>query len=1153
MGKLHKVAGKSLIAGLILVKVLMIAGCGGSSSSSGSNQTAAPTFSPGGGTYTASQPVTISDATANAVLYCTTDGTTPTTSSPQCSQPTTVFKSGIVQAIAVAPGKSASTVASAAYIINLNAVATPSFSPAGGAYTSAQSVTITDATSGATIYYTTDGSTPTTASTLYTGPVAVSQSEALSAIAVASGLTNSGVAVAAYVINPVIATPTFSVPTGNYTAIQTVTISDATAGAQIYYTLDGSVPTAKSTLYTAAISVSKTEVLSAVAIVSGNSSPVATAAYAITLPQPVPAPTFNPASGATVTSGQSVTIADGDANASIYYTTDGTAPTASSTKYTAPVVLSTAGAATIEAIAIDSGNSSPVGTATYTVNAAGPPAPTFNPASGTAVTAGQSVTIADGDAKASIYYTTDGTTPTAGSTQYTAPVVLSKTGTSTIEAIAIDAGVSSSVGTATYTVSSAGVALTGTVSSGTLPVNGAQVQLYAAGQTGYGSAATAVGSAVTTSSSGAFSLNYNCPSAPGDQMYVVATGGDAGKGANTGIALMAALGSCSNLPAAVTVNEVTTVASAYALSPFAAVNTSGGGITVGAPAGGTSCNAAGKWQSTGAETCNYTGLSNAFLAVSNLVNVTGAADATGTAAGAARTHTPAYPSDLSGDPNILDNSTVPTTRINALADMLASCVESDGTGCSGGLFSAASTSGTPPADTLQAVLNIALNPGNNVDTLLGLVGSMASPPYSTTGDSGSLVLSGTGAPTDLTLAVTFTGAGLGGSSTTFYPDGNVGSFSEALGIDAAGNIWVGSNLFSENFFTTDELLIAEFNALGAPVTPSTTLNSGTPTYGGYDPDPSEDGNTNNKIGSLVVDQSGNLWTSDNGNDVFQINTLPGLSTNTIPAIGRGGLLSFVVDFGGNAWLVQGGVQVDEILKNGSAGVTGQANTNYTLEYLTFDSNGGLWNVASGANSNGDVFQLSTSDGSVVYDAFPSSTGTYITTLVADNAGNIYGCDPTGLNLDVFNTGATTAPSNLLVNSYPITTQRGCGTQLVLDGQGHLFSVLVTPLPIPGLGNFTANIDEFTTAGTLVSPQANGYTGSSSMEAATLNPDAFLESKVTGVGAAIDGSGNLWVLNVETFGGVNPLANSLVEYIGIGAPVATPASAALTNGVLGTRP
>jgi len=80
-------------------------------------------------------------------------------------------------------------------------VATPTFSPAAGTYASAQTVTITDSMAGAAIYYTTDGSTPTTSSTAYTGPITVSSSETISAIAVVSGYANSATGIAQFVIN----------------------------------------------------------------------------------------------------------------------------------------------------------------------------------------------------------------------------------------------------------------------------------------------------------------------------------------------------------------------------------------------------------------------------------------------------------------------------------------------------------------------------------------------------------------------------------------------------------------------------------------------------------------------------------------------------------------------------------------------------------------------------------------------------------------------------------------------------------------------------------------------------------------------------------------------------------------------------------------
>jgi hypothetical protein len=178
------------------------AGSGG-----GTSTLAPPTFSPGSGTYPGPQTVTISFPTgATACVGINTTPSAPTAGTcgaggTTYTGPITVSNSETLNAIATEAGSSNSAVATATYIINLPVAAAPAFSPAGGTYTGAQTVTISTATPGATIYYTTDGTTPTTSSSVYSGPITVSSSETLEAIAAEIGYTQSAVAAAKYTIN----------------------------------------------------------------------------------------------------------------------------------------------------------------------------------------------------------------------------------------------------------------------------------------------------------------------------------------------------------------------------------------------------------------------------------------------------------------------------------------------------------------------------------------------------------------------------------------------------------------------------------------------------------------------------------------------------------------------------------------------------------------------------------------------------------------------------------------------------------------------------------------------------------------------------------------------------------------------------------------
>src|SRR5579859_5349176 len=247
-------------------------------------QVAAPIFNPGGGSYSAAQSVTISTATSGASIRYTTDGSTPSeTAGTLYSGPVSIGSTATLKAIAYESGMTDSSVSSATYTINLPQVAAPTFNPVGGSYSAAQSVTISTTTSGASIRYTTDGSTPSeTAGTLYSGPVAISSTTTLKAIAYESGMSDSSVSSATYTINlPQVAAPTFSPGGGSYTSAQSVTISTTTSGASIRYTTDGSTPSETAgTLYSGPVTISSTATLKAIAYESGMSdSSVSSATY----------------------------------------------------------------------------------------------------------------------------------------------------------------------------------------------------------------------------------------------------------------------------------------------------------------------------------------------------------------------------------------------------------------------------------------------------------------------------------------------------------------------------------------------------------------------------------------------------------------------------------------------------------------------------------------------------------------------------------------------------------------------------------------------------------------------------------------------------------------------------------------------------------
>ncbi len=161
-------------------------------------------------------------------------------------------------------------------------VAAPTFSVSAGTYNAVQNVTLSTETDGATIYYTTDGTEPSASSSTYSSSITVDATKTIKAIAVKDGVSST-VAEAEYELK--VATPTISPNGGTFNESQDVTLTSETAGATIYYTLDGTTPTNESTLYSTAFTLTESKTVKVVAMKDGwTASEVASATFTKTDP-----------------------------------------------------------------------------------------------------------------------------------------------------------------------------------------------------------------------------------------------------------------------------------------------------------------------------------------------------------------------------------------------------------------------------------------------------------------------------------------------------------------------------------------------------------------------------------------------------------------------------------------------------------------------------------------------------------------------------------------------------------------------------------------------------------------------------------------------------------------------------------------------------
>jgi len=557
-----------------------------------------------------------------------------------------------------------------------------------------------------------------------------------------------------------------------------------------------------------------------------------------------------------------------------------------------------------------------------------------------------------------------------------------------------------------------GSGLTGTVMGGQQPIVGAHVYLMAAGTTGYASAATSlltqgsgtdsIGTYVTTTFPyGGFDItgDYTCTS--GQQVYVLATGGNPGLPGNLTNSyayLVDALGACpangtfaGNIPS-ISISELTTVAAAYALAPYAT-----DALHVG----------------SASSTASKLGLANAFASAMQIVNPYNSQVQSTTAAVAGY-------SSASG---LSANGTVPTAKIYTIADILAECINSDGTGgaCSTLSANAINNQGYSAADTFTAAINMAQHPGANVENLYDMISK--TPPFQPTLTS---------TPNDLTLAVTYTApntstptrAAVDSSGNVWFPNKVNNSLTE---LSPAGVVLTGTTGITGNSLNTPWAVairatdgyLAVANGAGNTVSAFTPTGSAFVAYGAL---------TTQAFYSVAFDSSGNPYAGSSAG-IFAISTVLGTVLNT---------------FGSGTMYGVSLTAANKVFGTSNAGnalttTTGVLNTltNYTGGGLSaptgmaMDSSGRFWI----ANNSGNSVSVFTSGGSAVSSSGYTGGGINAPWGVAvDGLGNVFVANSNGTISELNSSGTALSPST------GFTTNSTAGFySAVVDGSGNVWA------------------------------------------------------------------------------------------------------------------
>ena len=287
----------------------------------------------------------------------------------------------------------------------------PVITPECGIFTADVDIEISCATEGASIRYTTDGTTPTSAhGEQYSEAFRITKNTTVQAIAYCNGWNDSSVASSVYIITGTVADPVISPCGGTYSSAQSVEITCTTPGAEIRYTIDGSAPSeTEGIVYEGPFTVPASLTVRAVSYLQDwETSGIVTSDFTIT--GTVAPPVFTPEQGS-YTSPRNVEISCATEGASIRYTTNGTPPSETEgALYDGPV--SVVDDMTIKAIAYRTGwNASSVAGSAYIITGTVAD-PVISPCGGTYSSA-QSVEITPATPGAEIRYTIDGSSPSA--------------------------------------------------------------------------------------------------------------------------------------------------------------------------------------------------------------------------------------------------------------------------------------------------------------------------------------------------------------------------------------------------------------------------------------------------------------------------------------------------------------------------------------------------------------------------------------------------------------------------------------------------------------------------------------------------------------------------------------------------------------------